>query len=124
MFDLFHEWGSDLAIGSTGDIALVADSDATQQRVYRRLLTNRGDYLWNLDYGGGLASFVGLTTSPSDIEAVIRNQLGQESAIAPNPVPIVGVQMDDTTNGYVVADINYAEISTGTTTKFTFSINS
>ena len=76
MFDLFHEWGSDLAIGSTGDIALVADSDATQQRVYRRLLT------------------------------------------------IVGVQMDDTTNGYVVADITYAEISTGTTTKFTFSINS
>lgn len=123
MLDLFHEWGGDLVVNSTGDIALVTGSDVTQQRVYRRLLTNRGDYLWNLEFGGGLANFVGLTTSPSDIEAVIRNQLEQESAIALSPVPAVGVQMEDTTNGYVVADITYTEVSNGATVKFNLIVN-
>ena len=123
MLDLFHEWGGDLAVSSTGDIALVAGSDVTRQRVYRRLLTNQGDYLWNLDYGGGLAGFVGVTTSPSAIKAVIRNQLEQEPTIALNPVPAVGVQMENTASGYVVADITYTDVSNGETTGFSLSVN-
>jgi hypothetical protein len=52
MNDIFHEWGRDLVIDSGGDLALARGSDATNQRVCRRLLTNSGDYLWNRDYGG------------------------------------------------------------------------
>jgi hypothetical protein len=54
MNDIFHEWGRDLVIDSSGDLALATGSDATNQRVCRRLLTNSGDYLWNRDYGGGI----------------------------------------------------------------------
>jgi hypothetical protein len=51
MYDIFHEWGSDLVVGSGGDLALATGSAIVSQRVRRRLLTNPGDYLWNLDKG-------------------------------------------------------------------------
>ena len=124
MIDLSHEWGGDLAVNSTGDIALARGPDVTRQRISRRLLTNPGDYLWNLGFGGGLATFVGLTTSPSDIEAVTRNQLEQETAVAATPAPTVGVQMIDSANGYVAASITYTEASNGKTIKFNLNVNS
>jgi len=107
MMDLSHEWANDIAVGSTGDIALVSGSDVTAQRVYRRLLTNPGDYLWNLEYGAGLAQFVGLPAKPPDIEAVIRDQLGHESSVAASPAPRISASVQDPANGYVVADISY-----------------
>jgi phage baseplate assembly protein W len=79
MDDIFLTWAGDLSVGSTGDLALVAGSDMTNQRVCRRLLTNGGDYIWQLDYGGGLARFVGTPADPADIEAVIRTQLSGAS---------------------------------------------
>ncbi len=111
MFDLYHQWGSDLAVGSGGDLALAGASDMVSQRVYRRLLTNAGDYLWNLDYGGGLAQFVGLPTSPARIEAIIQAQLGLETAVPSTPTPQVGVRIVDPANGYFVANISYADPS-------------
>ncbi len=55
MYDLSHQWGDDLTVGPTGDMALVTGSVFGQQRVLRRLMTNPGDYIWQLDYGAGLA---------------------------------------------------------------------
>jgi hypothetical protein len=109
MYDIFHEWGSDLTVGSGGDLALAAGSDVVSQRVCRRLLTNPGDYLWNLDYGGGLAQFVGLPAKAADIEAVIVNQLLLETAVPTTPAPRVTTTMTDVANGYVTASITYAD---------------
>jgi hypothetical protein len=109
MYDLFHDWGGDLLVGTSGDLALATGSDVINQRIYRRLLTNPGDYLWNLDYGGGLAQFVGLPAKPTDIEAVILNQLLLETAIPATPVPQVTSTIDDATNGSVAANIVYAD---------------
>jgi hypothetical protein len=109
MFDIFHEWGGDLAVGSGGDLALVGASQATSQRIRRRLLTNPGDYLWNLDYGGGLALFIGTTAPSSRIEAVVRTQLALESTVAATPAPQVSARLVDAANGYVVANITYAD---------------
>ncbi len=75
MDDIFHEWGGDLVVGSGGDLVLSVGSDMVSQRVLRRLLTNPGDYLWNLDYGGGLAQFVGTPTNSADIESTVRTKL-------------------------------------------------
>lgn len=109
MYDIFHEWGSDLMVGSGGDLALASGSAVVNQRVSRRLLTNPGDYIWNLDYGAGLAQFVGLPAKSADIEAVIANQLLLETAVPTTPAPQVTTTVVDTANGSVVANIIYAD---------------
>jgi phage baseplate assembly protein W len=111
MNDIFLEWGGDIGTGSTGDLALVSGSDMTQQRVERRLLTNPGDYLWQLDYGGGLGQFVGTPAQPATIESVVRAQLALEAAVSSSPAPQVSASVVDAANGYVVADITYADAS-------------
>lgn len=109
MFDIFHEWGCDLRVGSSGDLALAIGSDAVSQRVVRRLLTNPRGYIWNLDYGGGLAQFVGTPAASSNVEAVVNVQLAMESAIPQDIAPRVSVSVVNAADGYVVADIIYAD---------------
>ena len=111
MYDIFHEWCSDLAVGSGGDLAVSNGSDAVRQRVCRRLLTNPGDYLWSLDYGGGLAQFIGTPTNTSNIEAIVRTQLELEVAVPTSPAPQVSVRVADAASGHVVASITYADSS-------------
>jgi phage baseplate assembly protein W len=121
MYDIFHEWGNDLAVGSSGDLAVSTGSDTVSQRVLRRLLTNPGDYLWNLDYGGGLAQFVGTPANVADVEAVVRTQLALESAVPTTPEPQVSVRVIDAANGYVVANIIYADPSSMAPVQLTVS---
>jgi hypothetical protein len=109
MYDIYHEWGSDLLVGSGGDLALASGSAVVNQRICRRLLTNPGDYIWNLDYGGGLAQFVGLPAKPADIEAVVTTQLLLETAVPTTPAPQVTTTVVDAANGSVVANITYAD---------------
>ena len=109
MYDIFHEWGSDLAVGNGGDLALSTGSDVIKQRVCRRLLTNPADYLWNLDYGGGLGQFVGLPANLADIEAIIVNQLLLETAVPTTPEPQVTITSADIANGFITASITYSD---------------
>jgi len=111
MYDIFHEWGCDLVVGTSGDLALAGGSDAISQRVFRRLLTNPGGYLWNLDYGGGLAQFVGIPAKSADIEAVIITQLALETAVPTTPAPQINASVVNAADGYVVANIIYADPS-------------
>ena len=64
----------------TGDLA--GDGAAlTQQRVLRRLLTNPGDYIWQLGYGAGLGQFVGRPGVPAAIAGVAGAQILLEAAV-------------------------------------------
>ena len=91
MFDLQHQFGTDLLVGPTGDLALASGATLGQQRVLRRLLTNAGDYIWQLTYGAGLPQFVGQRADTIRIRAVIRSQIFKEAAVARSPEPTVGV---------------------------------
>lgn len=71
MADIAHQWGFDLKLGPTGDLAVATGSILCQQRVLRRLLTNLLDYIWHPSYGAGLAGFIGRPANTSQIRAAI-----------------------------------------------------
>ena len=112
MADIAHVIGCDLTISSTGDLSLVDTSLWTQQRVLRRLITNAGDYIWQLSYGGGLAAMVGATISAQQAAAIIRKQMSLEAAISSLPEPRVVIQSDQGTT--VFATVSYQDAQTGT----------
>lgn len=111
MADLFHQIGSDLCVDATGDLLVATETQLTQQRILRRLLTPAASYLWQLDYGGNLPAFVGNPANASRIGAVIRAQMLLEDGVAKLPTPSVSV--DAQADGTVVATLRYADSQTG-----------
>jgi len=112
--DIYHQFGSDLLLGPTGDLAVVSGSPLGQQRVLRRLLTNLGDYIWQLTYGAGLAQFVGQPANALRIAAVIRSQIFKEAAVATTPAPVIDVQPAPDGSGSIAVQVRYADAVTGT----------
>jgi phage baseplate assembly protein W len=113
MSDLHHDVGSDLIIGATGDLDLVSDDEAARERVLRRLLTTRGAYIWQLDYGGGLPGLVGSVVNTGLIQSMVRQQMLLEPAVARQPLPAVAVTAQP--GGTVSLTIDYASAATGAT---------
>lgn len=120
MPELVHLWGNDLAVGPTGDLALVSGTPRGQQRVLRRLLTNPGDDIWHTDYGAGLARFIGQPAAELAIRAVIRSQIFKEAAVARTPEPVIDVQ--SAPNGAVYVHIRYVDADTGETQILDFPV--
>jgi len=116
MADLAHLIGGDLSVNAAGDLAIVDLDSWTQQKVLRRLLTNAGDYIWQLTYGGGLAAMIGAPTSAQQIVAVIRQQMMLESAVAQQPEPRATVQTDERST--VFATVTYTDSTTGSQQSF------
>jgi phage baseplate assembly protein W len=111
-------------IGATGDIGTVAGALLGQQRVLRRLLTNPGDYIWQLDYGAGLARFIGQPVNPLQIRAVIRSQIFQEATVARQPEPLIDVQVaPGGASGTVYVYIRYVDAQSSQTQVISFSVS-
>lgn len=117
MDDLSLEWGSDLVVGPTGDLLLVSGMDVVGHRIVRRLLTNPGDYIWQVNYGAGLARSVGDPLNTALIEAAIRRHLQLEDQVASSPTPTVKVGNVDRAAGVFVADVGYASAEGNQTTQ-------
>jgi phage baseplate assembly protein W len=124
MADVFHQWGSDLTISATGDISAVSGPLLGQQRVLRRLLTNPGDYIWQLDYGAGLARFIGQPVNPLQIQAIIRSQIFKEAAVARQPEPVIDVQVaPGGATGTVYVYVRYVDADSSQTQVLSFSVS-
>ncbi len=91
VLDIGHQWGGDLDVSPTGDLAQISGPSATTQRILRRLLTNEGDYIWNVGYGAGLPGYVGNLGSKAGINAAVRSQLLLEASVASTPPPEIAV---------------------------------
>jgi phage baseplate assembly protein W len=122
MPDIAHWYGSDLQISASGELLLVANDTLVQQRIVRRLLTNAGDYIWQLAYGAGVGSLVGKVQQPGAVESLVRSQIFQEASGASVPVPTVTTSTDQ--NGNVVVTIKYTDATTGETQTLSSPVNS
>ncbi|OYV32384.1 MAG: hypothetical protein B7Z81_12840 [Acidocella sp. 20-61-6] len=120
MADLALMFGGDLAIGPTGDLLLADAAVLTQQRVLRRLLTNAGDYLWQLSYGAGLGQFVGQPSAPAAIAGVVRSQMLQEAGVARSPAPTTAALINS--DGTVTLSVSYADALSGATYSLSFTV--
>jgi phage baseplate assembly protein W len=112
MFDINHTFGGDLAVSVSGDLAAVSGSALGQQRVLRRLLTNAGDYIWQLTYGAGLPAMIGMPVNPSAIAGLVSSEISLESAVAQTPTPVIDVQAQGT---IVSLQITYTDATDATT---------
>jgi hypothetical protein len=83
-------------VGPTGDIGVAPVQTEVQQRIIRRLLTNAGDYIWHINYGGGLGSYIGKPYSSALIEGTILAQLQYEVLVAANPSPTFQISQSTT----------------------------
>jgi len=122
--DASHLWGSDLVLSPTGDIGMASNALLGQQRVLRRLLTNPGEYVWQLDYGAGLARFIGQPINRLQISAVIRSQIFKESAVARQPEPVIDVQTSHPDgSGVVYVHIRYVDAESMQTQILSFTVS-
>jgi hypothetical protein len=120
MPDLYQTWGNDLVVDASGDLLTTDGTTLGQQRVLRRLLTNMGDYIWQLGYGAGLGGFVGNPVNTQRIAAVARQQMYREAVVARNPAPVISVTA--TSTGYVTLNIQYVDAPTNQPVVLTFSL--
>jgi phage baseplate assembly protein W len=111
MADLQLTMGTDLSVSPTGDLALVTGTQAGQERVLRRLLTNPGDYIWHLEYGAGLPAMVGQPARARVIEGISRAQMYLEPAVSQTTPPVVTVTAS--IDGTVVETVRYVDADTG-----------
>lgn len=109
--DLSHDIGGDLLLDAGSGLAMVGADDWVRQRILRRLLTNPGDYIWDVGYGGGLRREIGDVVVGGRISASIRRQLQLETAIAASPAPQVSV--NDPGTGTIDTTITYASAADG-----------
>ena len=121
--DIGHQWGADFDVSANGDLAVVAGPPAVTQRVLRRLLTNPGDYIWNIYYGAGLPKFVGGTDSHDKIAAIARSQMLLETAVENVPPPEIIISGPErTVTGTLELTIRYGDRSSGQRNSVTLPI--
>lgn len=111
MNDAFHMMGGDLEVSATGDLRVASGTEAGQQRVLRRLLTNPGDYIWHLEYGAGVPRLVGDTATAAQVSAAIRGQMLLERGVSQSPEPVVDIEE---ISGGLTCGVRYNDAAGGT----------
>jgi hypothetical protein len=121
MPDINHLWGQDLGASASGDLATVDGTALGEQRVYRRLLTNPGAYIWHPDYGAGLPAKIGSLLDIRALKALILSQIYLEPVVSRSPAPVITVvQADVSTVSIVIA---YIDAITGEQASLSFDLN-
>jgi phage baseplate assembly protein W len=122
--DLYHYFGTDLSPSNTGDLLTVTAITRGQQRVLRRLLTNPGDYIFQPEYGAGLAQWIGANADLAAMRALIRGQMLLEPSVAVQPEPDVSVLpiANQAGGGFAVA-ISYTDAPSGAPVVLSFNVS-
>ena len=117
--DASHYFTGDLGLGATGDLLVAGGLVESEQRVLRRLLTNPGDYPWQLRYGAGLPSYIGATLDAAAMTSLTTSQMYLEPGVAHNPQPAIALQA---VPGGIATQITYTEAESGASVPLDFSV--
>lgn len=123
LLDLQHFFGTDISTDNTGDLMTVGGDGRTQQRIFRRLLTNPGGYIAQPKYGAGLPGFIGKAVDVATITAVIRGQIALEASVAKSPAPQISVTQSADDVSQFNVQINYTDSSTNTAAVLAFTVS-
>lgn len=115
MSDISWSLGGYLDVDATGDILMSSGSQLTTERVLRRLLTNPGSYIWHLDYGAGVARFIGQPTKPNQLNGLALAQMVLEPTVLQNPPPATSVVQGAPGSGTSTLTVTYGDALTGLT---------
>ncbi|MFT8444889.1 MAG: phage tail protein [Acetobacter orientalis] len=119
MSALSHTIGGDLELSASGGLAVVSGSEQTRQSILRRLCTNAGGYIWQLEYGAGLPARVGDVMNEGDIRALVLAQMQNEAGVDQTQ-PITVAITSPKTGAYLLA-IAYTDAQTGTVQELTLT---
>jgi len=107
MPDLDLDWGGDLVVSPSGDIATVDGDKLTQQRIIRRLFTAIKGYIFHPDYGAGLLQKIGGVIKAANVQAIVRSQIALEASVAKTPLPTTTVVENPAVPGAQIITITY-----------------
>lgn len=119
MAEISHQWGNDLALSPSGDLAVVDGLQRGLQRVIRRLMTAPAELVMHQTYGAGVPQRIGQTLDVDLINSVIRAEIFKEDAVAKTPAPVIDVTAF--LNGVIVS-IKYADAVTGAQQSLSFDV--
>ena len=123
----FHSYGDQEAmaiykLNSTDRVELHFDDIETRVKSYYYTY-QLCDYIWQPDYGAGLARFIGQPGNELAIRAVIRSQIFREAAVARTPEPVIDVRVSpDGAIGTVHVQIRYVDAPSGRTEILSFAV--
>jgi hypothetical protein len=121
LVDLYQWWAGDLTVTVSGDLMGVTGLTRSQQRIVRRLCTNPGSYIAQPTYGGGLGQFIGTTSDPDEIVAVVRAQMLLEDSVASVQSIIVNQSPNGLQNA-ISLTINYTDSPSNAPTVLAFTL--
>ncbi|CAI9121023.1 GPW/gp25 family protein [Brytella acorum] len=105
-----HVMGADLTLAAGTGLSVISGADCVRQKILRRLCTNPGAYIWQLDYGAGLPAMIGDPTSTSLIESIVRAQMALEAGV--DQTQPVSVSVEQFSDGGVRCVITYVDAQT------------
>lgn len=123
LYDIYHVFGNDLSLSSTGDLLLCSGEERGKQRLLRRLLTVVGDYIWHPKYGAGLQTFIGEALSSDEfsiIKSRIQSNIFLEESVSKTTPPEIFIQ---TIQNGLYCQINYVNKATSNPVILTFNVN-
>jgi hypothetical protein len=120
MSDVHQYWSNDFVLSSSGDLLAASGLEESKQRILRRLMTNRGEYVWHTEYGAGVPQMIGQNLNIEEIQAVIGGQMKLEESVSHDPEPVITVTPID--NG-VYCHILYTDANTNQQTILRFEVN-
>ncbi|WP_029604808.1 hypothetical protein [Kozakia baliensis] len=119
MSSLGHVMGDDLTLDAKSGIAVVSGSQETRENILRRLCTNPGAYIWQLDYGTGLPAMIGEPLLVQKTRRAVLAQMMDEFGV--DQTQAVNVELSSSAGDIVQCTISYVDAQTGRTEILTVS---